>query len=239
MHELAREHPRYGYRRVWALLRGEGWEVNRKRVHRLWREAGLRVPQKAQKRSRIGGSVGENGTVRLAPAYPNHVWSYDFVFDRTEDGRPLKLLPILDEHTRECLALVVSRSITSRRVVAELDRLIAERGAPAFVRSDNGPEFVATAVKAHLAASGSEARFIDPGSPWQNAYVESFNGKLRDELLARELFGSVTEAAVLSARYRRHYNEARPHSALDYQTPVAFAASHPRPPSLEPAQALS
>ena len=220
---VARDHPRYGYRRAWAVLRGEGWGVNRKRVHRLWREAGLQVPQKVQKRRRVG--TGENSTVRLAPERPNHVWCYDFVFDATEDGRALKLLPVLDEYTRECLALVVGRSLTSRHVVATLDRLIAERGAPGFVRSDNGSEFIAHSVAAHLLAADSDTKHIDPGAPWQNGYSESFNGKLRDELLSQELFGSLAEAEVLTERFRRHYNESRPHSALGYLPPAAYAAS--------------
>lgn len=236
---LARDHPRYGYRRAWAVLRGEGWgtaggPVNRKRVHRLWRETGLQVPQKAQKRRRIG--TGENSTVRLAPERPNHVWCYDFVFDATADGRALKLLPVLDEHTRECLALVVGRSLTSHDVVATLDRLIAERGAPTFVRSDNGSEFIAHQVGAYLRAAESDAKHIDPSAPWQNGYSESFNGKLRDELLSQELFGSLAEARVLAEQWRRHYNESRPHSALGYLPPTAYAATLATP---EPASALS
>jgi transposase InsO family protein len=223
MHEIARANPRYGYRRAWAVLRDEGWVVNRKRVDRLWREAGLKVPQKTQKRRRVG--TGENSTVRLAPERPNHIWCYDFVFDATEDGRTLKLLPILDEYTRECLALVVGRSLTSHHVVATLDRLIAERGAPIFVRSDNGSEFIAHRVVTHLLASASTTKHVDPGSPWQNGYSESFNGKLRDELLSQELFGSLAEARVLAERFRRHYNESRPHSALGYLPPAAFAAT--------------
>lgn len=230
---LAREHPRYGYRRAWAVLRGEGWEVNRKRVHRLWREIGLQVRQKPHKRRRVG--TGENSTVRMAPERPNHVWCYDFVFDATADGRPLKLLPVLDEYTRECLALVVGRSLTSRHVVATLDRLIAERGAPAFVRSDNGSEFIAHQVAAHLLAAKSDTKHIDPGAPWQNGYAESFNGKLRDELLGQEVFASLAEAEVLAERHRRHYNESRPHSALGYLSPAAFAATL----NSQPAPALS
>ena len=207
--------------------------MNRKRVHRLWREAGLQVPRKAQKRRRVG--AGENSTVRLAPERPNHVWCYDFVFDATDDGRALKLLPVLDEHTRECLALVVGRSLTSRHVVATLDRLIAERGAPAFVRSDNGSEFVAHRVGEYLLAAESDAKHVDPGAPWQNGYSESFNGKLRDELLSQEAFATLAEAEVLAERWRRHYNESRPHSALGYLPPAAFAATL----IPEPASALS
>ncbi len=233
MHVIAKAHPRYGYRRAWAVLRGEGWAVNRKRVRRLWREAGLQVPQKRQKRRRVG--TGENSTVRLAPERPNHIWCYDFVFDATEDGRALKLLPILDEYTRECLALVVGRSLTSHHVVSALDQIIAQRGAPTFVRSDNGSEFIAHRVAAHLLAADSETKHVDPGSPWQNGYSESFNGKLRDELLSQELFGSLAEARALAEVWRRHYNEERPHSALGYLPPAAFAATPPP----EPASALS
>lgn len=181
--QIARDYPRYGYRRAWAVLRGEGWAVNRKRIHRLWREAGLQVPQKARKRRRVtGGTTGENSTVRLAPQHPNHVWSYDFVFDATEDGRALKLLTVLDEYTRECLALVVGRSLTSRHVVATLAQLIGERGAPGVVRSNpthrrwvGGGEFIAHRVAAYLHASTSDAKHIDPGAPWQNGCAESFN----------------------------------------------------------------
>ena len=194
-----------------------------KRVHRLWREAGLQVPQRAQKRRRVG--TGENSTVRFAPERPDHVWCYDFVFDATEDGRALKLLTVLDEYTRECLALVVGRSLTSHHVVATLDRLIGERGAPSFVRSDNGSEFIAHRVAGYLRASATDAKHIDPGAPWQNGYSESFNGKLRDELLSQELFATLDEACVLTERWRRHYNESRPHSALGYLPPAAYAAS--------------
>lgn len=221
--EIARAHPRYGYRRVWALLRQSGGSANKKRVHRLWRQLGMQVPRKTRKRRRVG--TGENSTVRLAPTHAGHVWSYDFLFDATDDGRAIKILPVLDEYTRECLALVVSRSMTSGHLIGVLDRLIVERGAPMFVRSDNGPEFIARRVKAHLVAVECQTRHIDPGSPWQNAYTESFNGKLRDELLSQEVFGSLAEARVLAERWRRHYNEVRPHSSLGYLSPAAFAAT--------------
>ena len=222
MHELAQEHPRFGYRRITALLKREHWQIDPKRLHRLWRQAGLQIQRKQRKRRRV--TTGENSTIKLKPLYPNHVWSYDFLFDTTENGRTIKLMPILDEYTRECLSIVVDRSITSQRVIEELRRLIAERGAPTFVRSDNGPEFIAEAVKRHLKASGVQTCFIDPGAPWQNGYLESFNGKLRDELLNRELFGNLSEAQVLVEQHRMAYNEERPHSALDYQTPAEFAA---------------
>jgi transposase InsO family protein len=164
--------------------------------------------------------------VRLKPAYPGHVWSYDFLFDATEDGSRLKWMPVLDEFTRECLALEVDRSVTSTDVIATLDRLIAERGAPDFIRSDNGPEFVADAVRTHLGTLGVETRFIEPGAPWENGYVESFNGTLRTDLLNREVFGHLLEARVLGDQYRNRYNTERPHSSLDYRTPTEFAASH-------------
>jgi len=221
---LATKNPSYGYRLVTALLKREDWTVNAKRVYRLWREAGLSHRPKARKRQRLGNSA--NSCARLKPSYPGHVWSYDFLFDATEDGRRLKWMPVLDEYTRECLALEVSRSITSADVIAALDRLIAERGAPAFIRSDNGPEFIADSVRKHLSALNIDTRFIEPGAPWENGYVESFNGTLREDLLNREVFGHLLEAQVLGQQYRTRYNTNRPHSSLDYQTPAEFAASH-------------
>lgn len=223
LHELSRRHPRYGYRRITALLRREGWVVNRKRVHRLWRAEGLKVVPKQRKRRRLGTS--DNGVVRRAAAHPNQVWSYDFVMDQMEDGRRLKMLPVLDELTRECLEIEVARHLTAQDVISTLDRLFTERGAPQFIRSDNGPEFVASAVKAWLEKSGVETLYIEPGSPWQNAYSESFNSRLRDELLDREVFTTLTEAKVLVTGYRRHYNAERPHSSLGYQTPAAFVVA--------------
>jgi putative transposase len=223
---LSRENPRYGYRRVWAMLRREGWPVNKKRVHRLWREEGLKVPQKQRKRRRLlleGSS--ENGCKRRRAEHKDHVWSYDFVMDRTQDGKRLKILPVVDEYTRECLAIEVERSITAEEVVAILARLFEERGEPSYLRSDNGPEFVAAAAKHWLEASGVRTLYIEPGSPWENAYGESFNGRFGDELLKREEFGSLLEAKVLVEEYRQHYNGRRPHSALGYRTPSEFAAS--------------
>lgn len=194
MRALAAKHPRYGYRRIAALLRRDGWSVNLKRVHRLWREAGLQVPQKQRKRRRIEDQ-GDAG--RLAATSANHVWSYDFLFDTTENGRTVKLMPVVDEYTRECLALVAARSITSQDVISVIERVACERGYPDHVRSDNGPEFIAKALREHLHAVDAETVYIDPGAPWQNAYVESFNGKLRDELLSREAFGALAETKVL------------------------------------------
>ena len=214
------------------MLRREGQKVNAKRVYRLWRENGLSHRPKARKRRRIGSS--ENSCVRLRPNYPNHVWSYDFLFDATADGQRLKWMPVIDEHTRECLALEVDRSITSIDVIEMLDRLIGERGAPAFIRSDNGPEFVAEAVRRHLAELDVETRFIAPGAPWENGYIESFNGTLRNELLSREVFGHLLEARVLGSQYRQEYNTERPHSSLDYQTPAEYAVNYAADSALTP-----
>jgi putative transposase len=220
---LSGQNPRYGYRRVWALLRREGWEVNKKRVHRLWREADLKVPAgRRRKRQRLGSS--ENSVARRRAEYLGHLWSYDFAMDATEDGRRLKMMPVVDEYSRECLALEVERSITSEEVVKTLDRLFAERGAPRFIRSDNGPEFIAQAVKRWLAASGVETLYIEPGAPWENAYSETFISRMRDELLDREEFANLNEAKVVAEDYREHYNHHRPHGALGYLTPVEFAA---------------
>jgi transposase InsO family protein len=224
MKELSAAHPRYGYRRVWALLRAEKFAVNRKRVHRLWRREGLRVPARQRKRRRLG--CGENGCARRRAEHPDHVWSYDFVMDQTSDGRRLKLLPVVDEFTRECLAIEVERRFTAADVVATLEYLFELRGAPRFVRSDNGPEFIAQAVKAWLKDRECGTLYIEPGSPWENAYVESFNGKLEDELLNRERFETLKEAKVLVEDHRLDYNHRRPHSSLNYMTPAAFAASY-------------
>ena len=223
MVELSTQHPRYGYRRVTALLREEGWRVNLKRVHRLWRQEGLKVPMKQRKRRAIGWRGGSRW--RLRAEHRDHVWSYDFVMDQTVDGRRLKILPIVDEFTRECLAILVARSITAGEVVSVLTWLVATRGAPGHLRSDNGPEFIASAVKDWLATAGIETLYIEPGSPWENPYSESFNSRLRDEVLDREVFMSLLEARVLLMAYRKEYNTRRPHSSLGYRTPAAFAAS--------------
>jgi len=215
------------------MLRRDGQEVNAKRVYRLWRENGLSHRPKARKRRRIGSSA--NSCVRLRPTFPNHVWSYDFLFDATADGRRLKWMSVIDEHTRECLALEVDRSITSTDVIDVLDRLIGERGAPTFIRSDNGPEFVADAVRSHLADLDVETRFIAPGAPWENGYIESFNGTLRNELLSREVFGHLLEARVLAGKYRQEYNTERPHSSLNYQTPAEYSANYVANSALTPA----
>jgi transposase InsO family protein len=221
MLELVRQHPRYGYRRIAALLREEGPAVNRKRVYRLWRQEGLKVPRKQRKKRRLGSSA--NGIVRRRAEHADQVWCYDFVKDQTVDGRPLKFLPIEDEFTRECLAIEVARSITAADVTRTRMRLFATRGVPRGLRSDNGPEFIAQAIRNWLKASGVETLYIEPGAPWENGYAESFHGKLRDELLNAELFTSVKEAQVLTEAYRLEFNERRPHSALGYVAPAAFA----------------
>ncbi len=217
------ENPRYGHRRVWALLRREGWEVNKKRVQRLWREADLKVSKKQRKKSRLPLGASENGCSRKRAERIGHVWSYDFAMDQTDDGRRLKVMPVVDEYTRECLALGMERSITASDVIETLDRLFMQRGAPEYIHSDNGPEFIAEALKRHLAASGVGTLYIEPGSPWENAHSETFVGRLRDELLDRELFANVKEAKVLAEDYRQHYNHHRPHGALGYLTPAEFA----------------
>lgn len=221
MRELARKHPRFGYRRVAALLRGGGYEVNDKRVQRLWRREGLNVPRKVRKKRRLGHDG--NGCARRRATRANGVWSYDVVFDQTADGRLLKILPVVDEYTRECLVLLVGRRLTARDVIRALEQAARERGVPEHLRSDNGPEFIATAVRRWLAEVGTRTLYIEPGSPWENAYSESFNSRLRDELLNGELFTSEKEAAVLLEQHRRAYNEERPHSALGYVAPAVFA----------------
>jgi transposase InsO family protein len=222
MLELVRLHPRYGYRRVWALLRREGWRVNRKRIHRLWRQQGLKVPRKQRKKRRLGS--GANGCVRRPAQARNHVWAWDFLHDRTSDGGPLKWFTLVDEYTRECLALEVNRGMTARAVGVVLARVVDERGVPAHIRSDNGPEFIARAIRSWVAEVGLETLYIDPGAPWENGYAESFNSKVRDELLDAEEFGNLLEAKVLARAWRQEYNHARPHSSLGYRTPAEFAA---------------
>lgn len=221
MRELARKHPRFGYRRVAALLRGGGYEVNDKRVQRLWRREGLKVPRKVRKKRRLGHDG--NGCTRRRAQKINEVWSYDFVFDQTADGRLLKILPIVDEYTRECLVMLAGRRLTAQDVIRALRQAARGRGMPEHLRSDNGPEFIAQAVRRWLAQEGTKTLYIEPGSPWENAYSESFNSRLRDEVLNGELFTSEKEAAVLLEQHRRAYNEERPHSALGYVAPAVFA----------------
>jgi putative transposase len=227
--QLASDYGRYGYRRVTALLRGEGWIVNHKRIERLWRQEGLKVPQKQPKRRRLW--LADGSCVRLRPTHRDHVWSYDFVLDRTSDGRAFRMLTLIDEHSRECLAIDVARRLSSEDVLERLSDLFVRRGVPAYLRSDNGSEFTATKVHQWLARVGVTTLFIEPGSPWENGYVESFNGKLRDELLAREQFDTLLEAKVLIERWRREYNTRRPHSSLGYRPPA--------PEAIEPASFAS
>ena len=223
--DLASRYGRYGYRRITALLQAEGWRVNHKRVERIWRQEGLKVPQRQPKRGRLW--LNDGSCVRLRPEHRNHVWTYDFVFDRTHNGRPLKMLTVVDEYSRESLAIEVGRRLTSRDVIRVLAKLMLRYGVPEHIRSDNGPEFVAKAVREWLARLGTETLFIEPGSPWENGYIESFNGKLRDELLNGEIFYTLTEARVLIEMWRRHYNQVRPHSSLGYRPPAPEAAPGP------------
>jgi transposase InsO family protein len=235
MLELVRQHPRFGYRRIWALLRREGWRVNRKRIWRLWRQQGLKVPRKQRRKRRLGSSA--NSCLRRRAEYRNHVWAWDFIFDRTSDGRALKWLTLEDEYTRECLALEVGRGMPARVVIEVLAGVIRERGAPEGIRSDNGPEFIAKAIRAWLAAAKVETLYIEPGAPWENGYAESLNSKVRDELLEREEFASVLEARVLGREWKRQYNEVRPHSSLEYRTPAEFGEMCPRADSAKPTPA--
>ena len=196
--------------------------MNKKRVERIWKQEGLKVPRKQPKRSRLW--LNDGSCVRLRPERKDHVWSYDFVHERTHDGRPLKILTVIDEYTRECLALRVERSMRSEQVLETLAELMVYRGVPENIRSDNGPEFAAKAVREWLARIGVKTLYITPGSPWENGYNESFNGKLRDQLLNGEIFYTLEEAKVLLGRWRWHYNHARPHSSLGYRPPAPEAA---------------
>jgi len=228
MHELVRAHPRYGYRRIWGLLRMEGRRVNRKRIHRLWKQECFKVPRKQRKRRHVGSSA--NSIVRHRAAHKDHVWCWDFIYDSDIRGRSLKWLSIVDEFTRECLALEVERSITSHDVLDLLTELFLIRGVPKFIRSDNGPEFIADAIKKHLERAQVHAGYIEPGAPWENGYAESFHSRLRDELLNAEEFLDVRDAKAHAARWKNQYNHRRPHSSLGYQTPAQFAATLASPP---------
>ena len=218
---LASRYGRYGCRRVTAMLQWEGWRVNHKRVERIWRREGLKVPAKQPKRGRLW--LTDGSCVRLRPQRRNHVWAYDFVALRTSDGKPVRLLTVVDEYTRECLAIHVGRSLRSPHVIECLGGLMVQRGVPEHLRSDNGPEFTAGAVRLWPQGVGATTLFITPGSPWENGYVESFNGKLRDELLDRELFDTLWEVQVLTEQWRHEYNHQRPHSALGYRPPAPEA----------------
>ena len=218
---LASEYGRYGYRRVTAMLRNQGWLVNHKRVERIWHQEGLKVPQKQPKRGRLW--LNDGSIVRLKPEFPKHVWSYDFMEDRTHNGVPFRILNVIDEYTRECLAAKVARRLTHKDVLEVLMDLFIARGMPVHIRSDNGSEFTAKRVRLFLSRLSVKPLFIEPGSPWENGYIESFNGKMRDELLAREIFYSLKEAQVLIEMWSKHYNTVRPHSSLGYQPPVPAA----------------
>jgi transposase InsO family protein len=226
---LAKQYGRYGYPRITALLRAEGWHVNHKRVERIWRQEGLKVPPKQPKRGRLW--LNDGSCVRHRPEHPNHVWAYDFVHERTHDGRALRMLAVVDEYTRECLTIEVARKLNSQDVLRVLGRLFVRKGTPRYIRSDNGAEFVAQAVRDWLQRLEVQTLFIEPGSPWENGYIESFNGKLRDELLNGEIFYTLWEAKVLVERWRQHYNRIRPHSSLGYRPPAPEAVQ-PQPMAL-------
>ena len=225
--DLASRYGRYGYRRITALLRWSGWSVNRKRVARIWRREGLKVPSKQPKRGRLWFNDGS--CIRLRPEYPNHVWSYDFVADRTHEGKAYRMLCVIDEFTREALAIRVARRLRATDVIDVLSDLFILRGVPAYIRSDNGPEFVAQALRDWIDAVGAKTAYIEPGSPWENGYCESFNGKLRDELLNGEIFYTLKEAKIVIEAWRRHYNTIRPHSSLGYRPPAPEVLTSARP----------
>lgn len=225
--ELACEYGRYGYKQVTNLLNMEGWGVGKDRVYTIWRSEGLKVPQKQPKRARLW--LADGSCIRHRPEYPNHVWSYDFVADRTADGRPYKILNIIDEYARECLCSYVARKINSQSVILVLADLFLQRGIPQFIRSDNGPEFIAKKLINWMSLLEVKPLYIHPGSPWENGYCESFNGKMRYELLDGELFYSLLEAKIIIERWRRHYNEFRPHSSLGGVPPApqTFTLNNP------------
>jgi putative transposase len=219
---LATKYGRYGYRMITALLKDKyGWRVNHKRVERIWRKEGLKIPKKQTKKARLW--LNDGSCIRLRPERKGHVWSYDFMIDRTADSRAFKMLNIIDEYTRECLAIRVSRQIKNQDVIDTLFNLFVFRGIPEHIRSDNGPEFTAKAIRKWLDRLGVKTLFIEPGSPWENGYIESFNGKLRDELLNREIFTTIAEAKVLIEQWRKEFNQVRPHSSLKYRPPAPEA----------------
>tara|TARA_R110000850_G_scaffold66972_20_gene148889 strand:- start:3328 stop:4233 length:906 start_codon:yes stop_codon:yes gene_type:complete len=221
MIELATQYGRYGYRTIWGILCLEGWKVNHKRIERLWRREGLKIPKKQPKRRRLW--LNDGSCVRLRPRYKDHVWSYDFVQDRTSDSRSFRMLVIMDEYSRECLSIDVARRLNSEDVLERLSDLFIQRGTPDYIRSDNGAEFTAKKVRKWLERVDVKTLYIEPGSPWENGYVESFNGTLRDQLLNGEIFDTLLEAKVLIERWRRQYNTIRPHSSLGYQPPAPEA----------------
>ena len=241
--ELARQYGRYGYRKIAELLRKTaGWVVNDKRVERIWRREGLKVPAKQPKRGRLW--LADGSCVRLRPEHRNHVWSYDFVEDRTHNGRKYRMLNVIDEFTHECLAIRVARRLKAIDVIDVLSDLFILRGVPGHIRSDNGPEFVAKALREWIGAVGAKTAYIAPGSPWENGYVESFNARLRDELLNGEIFYSLREAQIVIESWRRHYNAVRPHQSLGYRAPApevfvpALAAWPSTPPRAAPPATL-
>lgn len=225
---LSAKYPRYGYRRIWAMLRQEGFVVNRKRVHRLWRKEGLKVPQRRRLKRALGQSA--NGCAKRKAERINDVWTWDFIHDTTTDHRPLKWLCVIDEYTRECVLLKVARGMTAVDVIEALSEVMKTRGMPRHLRSDNGPEFIAKALRAWLRRAKVGTLYVAPGSPWENGFVESFNARLRDELLEQELFTSLQEARLLARRWQWEYNYERPHSSLGYKTPAKYAASLSCPP---------
>ena len=232
---LASDYGRYGYRRLTALLGQAGWRVNHKRVERIWRHEGLKVPAKQPRRGRLW--LNDGSCTRLRPCWRNQVWAYDFVEARTHDGRKFRMLTVIDEYSRECLAILVARQLRADDVLACLAELVISHGVPDHIRSDNGPEFAAKAVCNWLGRLGVTTLVIEPGSPWENGFCESFNGKLRDELLEREIFYSLQEAQVLIEQWRRAYNTVRPHSALAYRPPAPEAVMIPLPPWARPPRA--
>ena len=219
--QLASQYGRYGYRRITALLQQAGWRVGKDRVERIWRREGLKIPSKQKARGRLW--LNDGSCVRLRPQRQNHVWSYDFVSARTYDGRAVRMLNLIDEHTRECLLIRAERRWSSARVIEALADVMVMKGIPEHLRSDNGPEFVAKEVRKWLADTGANTLYIEPGSPWENGYCESFNSKLRDEFLNGEIFYSMKELRVLVERWRVHYNTVRPHSSLGYRSPTPAA----------------
>jgi len=224
---LASEYGRYGYRRVTALLNAGAIEVGKDRVQRIWRREGLKVPKKQPKRGRLW--LNDGSCIRLRPLYPNHVWSFDFVEARTNDGRRLRLMTLIDEFSRRCLAIRIARRINAIGVIETLADVMLFEGIPAYIRSDNGPEMIAKVLRQWLTGLGTKSLYIEPGSPWENGYCESFNGKLRDELLNGEIFYSLKEAQVVIEKWRVHYNTRRPHSALGYKPPAPLTVAPPPP----------
>lgn len=227
---LASQYGRYGYRRIHALLQIEGWRVNHKRIERLWREEGLKVPQKQPKKGRL--YLNDGSCIRLRPCWKNHVWSYDFVAERLSNGKKIRMLTLIDEYTRKCLAIEVGYQLNSQDILDILKEVLINEGLPDYIRSD-GSEFTATLVKDWLRSLGVKTAYIEPGSPWENGYNESFNGKLRDELLNGDVFYTLKEAQVLIEQWRQHYNHIRPHSSLGYRPPVPRAFIPQKETSIE------